>query len=92
MKVIFQEFGTAIIAIITAVLIIGILFGISVSGRYGILEIAGAATNKVEVDYTSYSDFDAVATWHNRIKPVARYTATFGRFFAIENANFLERY
>ena len=92
MKVIFQEFGTAIIAIITAVLIIGILFGISVSGRHGILEIAGAATNKAEVDYTSYSDFEAVATWHNRTKPVAGYTATFGRFFAIENANFLERY
>ena len=86
MKVIFQEFGTAIIAIITAALIIGILFGISVSGRHGMLEIAGVATNKEEVNYTSYIDFDSVVTWHNRTKPVVGYTATFGRFFAIANA------
>jgi len=92
MKLIFQEFGTAIIAIVTSVLIIGTLFGILISGRLGIIEIAGVATNKEEVKYTSYSDFDAVVTWHNRTKPGAGYAATFGRFFAIENENFLERY
>ncbi len=92
MKEIFHEFGTAITAIFTAVLAIGILFGISISGKHGILEIAGAAAEKAEVDYTSYSDFDAVVIWHNRTKPETAYTAVFGRYFASEDANFLERY
>jgi len=92
MKEIFHEFGTAIIAIITAVLVIGILFGISVSGKNGILEIAGASTNKEMIDYTTYNDFDALVIWHKRSKPEVVYTATNGRFFAMENANFLNRY
>ncbi|SEW00923.1 hypothetical protein [[Clostridium] fimetarium] len=92
MKEIFHEFGTIIISIITAVLVIGILFGISVSGNHGILIIAGASTNKEMIDYTTYSDFDAVVMWHKRSKPEVAYTSTFGRFFAIENANFLNRY
>jgi len=92
MKEIFHEFGTAIIAIITAVLVVGILFGISVSENLGILEIAGASTNKEMIDYTTYNDFSAVVTWHNRKKPEVAYISSFGRFFAIENANFLERY
>ena len=74
MKEIFHEFGTAIIAILTAVLILGILFGISISGKTGILKIAGVSAEKVEIDYTSYHDFDAVATWHNRTKPVTAST------------------
>ena len=92
MKEIFHEFGTAIIAILTAVLILGILFGISISGRTGILKIAGVSAEKVEIDYTSYHDFDAVTIWHNRIKPVAAYTASYGRFFALDSTSFLARY
>jgi hypothetical protein len=92
MKEIFHEFGTAIIAILTAVLILGILFGISISGRTGILKIAGVSAEKVEIDYTSYNDFDAVTIWHNRTKPVAAYTASYGRFFALDCTNFLARY
>ncbi len=46
MKEIFQEFGTAIIAIITSILVIGILFIVSISGKQGILEIAGIPLNK----------------------------------------------
>ena len=92
MKEIFHEFGTAIIAILTAVLILGILFGISISGRTGILKIAGVSAEKVEIDYTSYHDFDAVTIWHNRTKPVAAYTASYGRFFALDSTNFLVRY
>ena len=92
MKEIFHEFGTAIIAILTAVLILGILFGISISGKTGILKIAGVSAEKVEIDYTSYHDFDAVATWHNRTKPVAAYTASYGRFFALDSTSFLARY
>ena len=92
MKEIFHEFGTAIIAILTAVLILGILFGISISGRTGILKIAGASAEKVEIDYTSYHDFDAVTIWHNRTKPVTAYTASYGRFFALDSTSFLARY
>ena len=92
MKEIFHEFGTAIIAIVTAVLILGVLFGISVSGKTGILEIAGVPMEKTEIDYTSYHDFDAVVTWHNRTKPIASYHDELGRFFANENIGFLERY
>lgn len=92
MKEIFHEFGTAIIAILTAVLILGILFGISISGRTGILKIAGVSAEKVEIDYTSYHDFDAVTIWHNRTKPVAAYTASYGRFFALDSTSFLARY
>ena len=92
MKEIFHEFGTAIISILTAVLILGILFGISISGRIGILKIAGVSAEKVEIDYTSYHDFDAVTIWHNRTKPVAAYTASYGRFFALDSTNFLARY
>lgn len=92
MKEIFHEFGTAILAIVTAVLLTTILFVISVSEKTGILEIAGIPTKKAEVDYTTYCDFEAVNIWHNRTKPEAFYIAGFGRFFASENANFLERY
>lgn len=92
MKEIFHEFGTAILAIFTAVLVIGILFGISVSGKHGIFEITGIATKKEEIDYTAYHDFDAVVTWHNRTKPAAAYDTALGRFFAAEDADFLERY
>ena len=92
MKEIFHEFGTAIIAILTAVLILGILFGISISGRTGILKIAGVSAEKVEIDYSSYHDFDAVTIWHNRTKPVAAYTASYGRFFVLDSTSFLARY
>ena len=92
MKEIFNEFGTTIIAIVTAVLILGVVFGISVSGKAGILEIAGMSVEKEETDFTSYNDFDAVVTWHNRTKPVAAYTASYGRFFALDNSNFLDKY
>ncbi|CUX62304.1 hypothetical protein BN3590_02714 [Clostridium sp. C105KSO15] len=92
MKEIFHEFGTAIIAIVTAVLILGVLFGISVSGKTGILKIAGVSVEKEETDFTSYHDFDAVVTWHNRTKPVVAYEASFGRYFALSSTNFLARY
>ena len=92
MKEIFHEFGTAIIAIVTAVLILGVLFGISVSGKTGILKIAGVSVEKEETDYASYHDFDSVITWHNRTKPVAAYTESYGRFFALSNTSFLSRY
>lgn len=92
MKEIFHEFGTAIIAIVTAVLILGVLFGISVSGKTGILQIAGASVEKEETDFTSYHDFDYVVTWHNRTKPIAAYTASYGRFFSLTSTNFLTRY
>lgn len=92
MKEIFQEFGTAIIAIITSILVIGILFGVAISSKQGILEIAGVPLNKSEVDYSSYSDFDSVITWHKRTKPEAAYITSKGRFFWIENVDFLERY
>lgn len=92
MKEIFHEFGTAIIAIVTAVLILVVLFGISVSGKTGILKIAGVSVEKEETDFTSYRDFDSVVTWHNRTKPVAAYTASYGRFFVLNSTNFLERY
>ena len=92
MKVIIQEYSAAILAVLMAVLVIGILFGISLSDRNGILEIAGIPAEKEELDYTSYRDFNAVAVWHSRTKPEAAYFSTFGRFFAGENAGFLERY
>lgn len=92
MKEIFHEFGTAIIAIVTAVLIIGVLFGISISGKTGILKIAGVSVEKEEIDFTSYHDFDSVVSWHNRTKPVAAYTESYGRFFALSNTSFLSRY
>ncbi|SCP98644.1 hypothetical protein [Anaerobium acetethylicum] len=92
MKIIVQEYGSAILAVMTAMLVIGILFGLSVSDRNGILEIAGISAEKEEVDYTSYSDFDAVAAWHSRTKPEAAYIPAFGRFFAGEDVGFLERY
>ena len=92
MKEIFHEFGTTIISIITAVLILGVLFGISVSEKTGILKIAGVSVEKEETDYTSYHDFDSVVTWHNRTKPVAAYTASYGRFFALSSTSFLSRY
>lgn len=92
MKEIYHEFGTAIIAIISAILIIGILFGVTVSGHTGILQIVGNSTDKETIDYTSYQDFDAVITWHNRTKPVVVYTASYGRFFENEVTDFLERY
>lgn len=47
---------------------------------------------KVETDFTSYHDFDAVVTWHNRTKPVATYTPSYGRFFALSSTGFLVRY
>lgn len=92
MKEIFHEFGTAIIAIVTAIMILGVLFGISVSEKTGILNIAGISVEKKEIDYTSYNDFDAVITWHKRTKPVAGYTASYGRFFALNSTSFLARY
>lgn len=92
MKEIFHEFGTAIIAIVTAVLIFGVLFGISISGKTGILKIAGVSVEKEEIDFTSYHDFDSVVTWHNRTKPVAAYTASYGRFFTLSSTSFLSRY
>ena len=92
MKELFHEFGTAIIAIVTATLILGVLFGISVSGKIGILKIAGVSVEKEKIDYTSYQDFDAVVTWHNRTKPVVAYTASYGRYFALSSTNFLARY
>lgn len=92
MKEIFHEFGTAIIAIVTAIMILGVLFGISVSEKTGILNIAGISVEKKEIDYTSYHDFDAVITWHKRTKPVAAYTASYGRFFALNSTSFLARY
>lgn len=92
MKEIFHEFGTAIIAIISGVLIIGLLFGLTVSGKVGILQIAGISTQKEATDYTLYQDFDAVITWQNRTKPVVAYTASYGRFFEDEITDFLERY
>lgn len=92
MKEIFKEYGTAIIAIITSILVIGILFGVCISSKQGILEIAGMSLNKSEVDYSSYSDFAAVVTWHKRTKPEAAYITSKGRFFESEDVNFLERY
>lgn len=92
MKEIYHEFGLAIIAIISGILIIGILFGITVSGHTGIIQIAGNSTKKESIDYTSYQDFDAVITWHNRTKPVVAYTDSYGRFFENEETDFLKRY
>lgn len=92
MKEIFHEFGTAIIAIISGILIIGLLFGLTISGKVGILQIAGSGIQKEAIDYTSYRDFDVVITWHNRTKPVVTYTASYGRFFEDEITDFLERY
>lgn len=92
MKEIFHEFGTGIIAILTAVLILGVLFGISISGKTGILKIVGGSVGKEETDYTSYHDFNEVVIWHNRTKPIAGYTASYGRFFALDSTSFLTRY
>lgn len=92
MKVNFQEFGSAILAIVVSVLIFGTLFGIIIAGRTGILEIAGTHAEKEETDYTAYRDFEAVNIWHERTKPQVAYTASFGRFFSGEDTDFLERY
>ena len=92
MKVIFREFGSAILAIIVAALIFGTLFGITIAGRTGILGIAGIHAEKEETDYTVYRDFEVVNVWHERTKPQVAYTASFGRFFSGENTDFLERY
>ena len=92
MKVIFQEFGTATVSIITAMLLLAIVFGISFSGHHGILEIVGVVTQKESITYSSYEDFDSVVTWSQRAAPVVYYRAESGRFFAEENANFLIRY
>ena len=51
MKEIFQEYGTAIIAIITGVALIGLIFGVQYAGKSGIFEIAGIAFEKGETDY-----------------------------------------
>lgn len=92
MKVIFQEFGTAAVSIITAMLLLAIIFGISFSGHHGILEIAGEEARKESITYSTYQDFDSVVTWSQRAAPVVYYRAESGRFFAEENANFLVRY
>lgn len=92
MKEIFHEFGTAIIAIVTAVLIIGVTFGISVSGKTRILKLAGVSVEKEGTDFASYHDFDALVTWHNRTKPVVEYSELYGRFFALSRSDFLARY
>ena len=92
MKEIFQELGAAIIAIITSILVIGILCIVSISGKQGILEIAGIPLNKTKINYSSYSDFYSVITWHKRNKPEADYITAKGRFFEDESVNFLERY
>ncbi|RDY32121.1 hypothetical protein [Lachnotalea glycerini] len=92
MKEIFQEFGTAIISIATVVLVIGILMGISVSGKTGLLQIVGESVIKNETDYTSFLDFDAVVNWHNRTKPEVAYIESYGRFFSRMNTEFLVRY
>lgn len=92
MKEIFQEFGAAIIAIITSILVIGILFIVSISGKQGILEIAGIPLSKTEINYSSYSDFDSVIAWHKRTKPEAAYITSKGRFFEDESVDFLGRY
>ena len=60
MKEIFQEYGTAIIAIITGIALIGLIFGVQYAGKTGIFEIAGTTLQKEETDYTAYRDFDAV--------------------------------
>lgn len=92
MKELFQEFGAAVIALITAVFLFAIMFGISFFGRTGILHILGKSVEKQEVDYVSYRDFDAVAVWHDRRKPEVHYQTELGRFFSNEAVNFLERY
>ena len=92
MKEIFNEFGTSIIAIVTAVLILGVLFGTTVSGKTGILKIAGVSVVKEETNFTAYHDFDTLVNWHNRTKPVAGYSAYYGRFFALDSTSFLARY
>ena len=57
MKEIFQEYGTAIIAIITGIALIGLIFGMQYAGKTGIFEIAGTTLQKEETDNTAYSDF-----------------------------------
>ena len=92
MKEIFQEYGTAIIAIITGIALIGLIFGVQYAGKTGIFEIAGTTLQKEEIDYTAYRDFDAVKLWYEREKPQVFYVTSKGRFFADENAEFLKRY
>ena len=54
MKEIYQEYGTAIIAIITGIALIGLIFGVQYAGKTGIFEIAGTTLQKEETDYTAY--------------------------------------
>lgn len=89
---IFREFGTAIIAIITGVMILFVLFGLTVSGHHGILDVAGVTVHKNELSYTDYEDFTAVNLWSHRSKPQVGYVAEKGRFFAGEGTNLLKRY
>ena len=92
MKEIYQEYGTAIIAIITGIALIGLIFGVQYAGKTGIFEIAGTTLQNEETDYTAYRDFDAVKVWYEREKPQVFYVTSKGRFFADENAEFLRRY
>ena len=92
MKEIFQEYGAAIIAVITGVLLLGVIFGIRHADKTGLFSIMGLSVEKQETDYTAYRDFDAVQVWHEREKPQVYYVEEKGRYFADETCGFLERY
>lgn len=92
MKEIFQEYGAAVIAIITGMLVLAVILGIHHADRNGLFSILGLSVEKQETDYTAYSDFDAVSVWHEREKPQVYYVEEKGRYFADETTGFLERY
>lgn len=92
MKEIFREYGTALIAIFSGILILVLLFGISYGDKMGFLSVAGTVLDQDERDYTEYMDFDAVVEWNKRAKPEVNYDTECGRYFVGDSIDFLKRY
>lgn len=92
MKEIIHEFGTTILAIISGMLLMGVLFTVTMSDNIGILELLGESTKREMITYQEYNDYQAVIEWHNRSVPQVTYTDRFGRFFAGESTDLLARF
>ena len=92
MRTIMEQYGGTILAMISGILVIGILFGIARNDQEGILGVVGVATEKQEEVYTEYEDYDAVITWHKRELPSVSYEEMKGRYFAEQSTSFLSRY
>jgi len=89
MKEIFNQYGSAIIAILVGIGIIAMIFGISYGGKTGVLKIAGIGAAVESDDYSAYTDFETVRAVHERSKPEAAYISAVGRLFVHTDTDLL---